>query len=334
MRFGGTIRERAATPLIVITFLSALAGGSAAAAGLGADGKFCIDDGSTMLLTRPGANGSLEFGMSTWNVRAHYFGVYGLAQPEAGGWRFRQNMNAADPEQRCEALIGRLPDGGYSFSVTQAGGCVADGGYGASPQPGQKILFPARSQQGALPPNKPMAEAMSLERGGVTCQKPHALPDPPATARPTIPCPKTYQGKSFLQVGIYDGPPERGLLMQPYQGDVAPGRNAVRRLVGWDRWSLNPKLHGAPDLHSYTIVCHYEPLSSGNGRRAAGTETNKVIVIEPGSGITQCYQYRLADDTSAGLTCTGGAPPIMTTPSDKMSPPPRPEDVPSSSKRP
>ncbi|MGH7114688.1 MAG: hypothetical protein ACREE9_09360 [Stellaceae bacterium] len=113
--------------------------------------------------------------IASWNARANCFSVYGLAQPEAGGWRFRDNMNAADPEQRCEALIARLPDGGYSFAVTQAGGCVADGSYGASPQPGQKILFPAGSRQGAVPPGKPMAEAMSLERGAVTFNTPQPI---------------------------------------------------------------------------------------------------------------------------------------------------------------
>ncbi|MGH7065375.1 MAG: hypothetical protein ACREET_14975 [Stellaceae bacterium] len=165
MLLGGTPRIWAAMPFVALAFLCAPARGSAAAAGLGANGKYCIDDDSTMLLTRPGKDGSLEFGMSSWNARAHYFSVFGLAQPDAEGWRFRQNINAADPEQRREVLIAGLPDGGYSFSVTQAGGCVADGGYGASPQPGQKILFPAGLRQGAMPPGKPMAEAMTLERG-------------------------------------------------------------------------------------------------------------------------------------------------------------------------
>ena len=96
-----------------------------------------------MLLVRSGANGTLEFGMSSWNARAHFFGVSGVAQAAPHGWRSTQDMNAADPADRCEALIGQLPDGGYTFSVTQAGRCKSLGGYGAAPQPGHKIVFPS-----------------------------------------------------------------------------------------------------------------------------------------------------------------------------------------------
>jgi Protein of unknown function (DUF3828) len=138
------------------------------AADLGS-GKYCIENGSLMLLTRPGTNGSLEFGLSSWNGRGNYFEISGSAQPDPGGWRFRQNMNSADPTERCEATIARLPDGGYSFSVTQAGPCESSGGYGAAPQPYRKILFPARSRQSGIPRNKSMAEAMSLESGGISC---------------------------------------------------------------------------------------------------------------------------------------------------------------------
>ena len=137
-----------------------------------ASGKYCIGNGAIMLVTRPSANGSLEFGFSSWNARAHYFGIFGAAQPEPGGWRFRQDMNSADPKQRCEAIIARLPDGGYSFSVTPAGQCESSGGYGAAPLPNDKFLFPARAREGTMPPGKPMAEAMSLESGGVSCETP------------------------------------------------------------------------------------------------------------------------------------------------------------------
>jgi len=99
------------------TLLSGLGTGAYGAAAGPGFSKYCIDNGSTMLLARPASNGGLEFGMSSWNARGSYFGVLGLAQPDAGGWRFRQNMNA-DPTERCEALIARLPDGGYSFSLT------------------------------------------------------------------------------------------------------------------------------------------------------------------------------------------------------------------------
>jgi len=135
-------------------------------------GKYCIDNGSTMLLTRPAANGGLEFGMTSWTAQKIFFGVSGLAQPEAGGWHYRKDMSAGDPSERCEIRIGKLPDGGYSFGVTQAGNCEANGGHNAAPSPDHPILFPARSRQGDIPRNKSVAEATSLESGGISCAIP------------------------------------------------------------------------------------------------------------------------------------------------------------------
>ncbi len=43
----------------------------------------------------------------------------------------------------------------------------------AAPQPGYKILFPARSRHGEMPRNKPMAQALTLELGGESCPTPH-----------------------------------------------------------------------------------------------------------------------------------------------------------------
>jgi hypothetical protein len=82
-------------------------------------------------------------------------------------------MNATNPTERCEALIARLPDGGYSFSVTQAGQCQSHGGQGIYPPPGRKLLFPATSRQWEMPRDKNMQEAVSLEAGALSCAHPH-----------------------------------------------------------------------------------------------------------------------------------------------------------------
>ena len=173
MQFSDIARDyRRVAILVMVLALHTLIGSRNVGAADAVSGKYCIDKGSTMLLTRPGANGSLEFGISSWNARGNYFSVYGLAPPDAAGWRFRDNMNAVDPTQRCEVLIARLPDGGYSFSVTQAGSCESNGGYGAAPQPNHKILFSARSREGELPRDKTVADAISPEAGGVSCETP------------------------------------------------------------------------------------------------------------------------------------------------------------------
>jgi hypothetical protein len=175
MASGGAMRRHFRVSIFVLAFaFSGLVAESSEGAVAGPDsGKYCINDGSTMLLVRPADGGGLEFGIAYWGPRSRYFSVFGVARPDSGGWRFRENMNAANPFERCEALIARMGDGGYSFSVTQAGQCQSYGGQGISPQPGSKMSFPARSRQGEMPRNKKMNEAVSLEAGRVNCDTPH-----------------------------------------------------------------------------------------------------------------------------------------------------------------
>ena len=110
MPFSDVARSyRPALILLGLLALNFLIDSADAEAADGVAAKYCIDNGSTMLLARPSVNGSLDFGISSWNARGNYFSVSGLAQPDAGGWRYRENMNAADQTQRCEALIARLP---------------------------------------------------------------------------------------------------------------------------------------------------------------------------------------------------------------------------------
>ena len=155
--------------LVVAAYGSVLFGRVAAADG----SKYCIDNGSTMLLTHVATNGSLEFGLSLWTSRGHNFSVSGVAQPEAGGWHFQENMRSADPAERCDIRIAPLAGGdGYTFTVTDKGSCEAEGGYGASPLPNRPTIFPARSRQADLPRGKTVAQGVSMERSGESCDKP------------------------------------------------------------------------------------------------------------------------------------------------------------------
>lgn len=129
--------------------------------------KYCIDNNSTTFLARHSGS-SLEFNLSTWSGRGHYFHIGGVAQPGAGGWIFHDHMDAPKLEARCEAHILAQPVGGYTFWLTPAGPCSESQGF--SFQPNAKLVFSARSRRGGIPANKTMEQAGSPEAGGEWCR--------------------------------------------------------------------------------------------------------------------------------------------------------------------
>ncbi len=151
---------------VLLVALSALMISAAATAALANSGKYCIDDNSTTFLARR-SGGNLEFSLSSWSARGHYFKMGGVAQPGAGGWVFRDQMDAPKLETRCEAHVLAQPAGGYTFWLTPAGPCSE--GQGFSFQPNHKIVFPARTRRGGIPANKTMEQAGSPEAGGEWC---------------------------------------------------------------------------------------------------------------------------------------------------------------------
>ena len=130
--------------------------------------KYCTDRNSTMLLVRPDPNGDLQFGVSSWDSRGHFFGESGTALAEgSGSWVYRNAMNDPDPLARCEMRITRQ-GAGYSAWVTPEGPCQADQGF--SPNPNARLVFPASSRRGGIPASKPMEQAVSMESGGESCR--------------------------------------------------------------------------------------------------------------------------------------------------------------------
>jgi hypothetical protein len=118
-----------------------------------------------------------------------------------------------------------------------------------------------------------------------------------ATAGP-VHCPQTFQGKSFMQVTVYDGPPSRQMSMKPFQDAAASDSRATIPVAGWDRWRLMPRT----DHLRYTLICHYSGVPHERWRQTPSSENAKVEIELP-AGVSECFQQRRADGTSDGVTC-------------------------------
>jgi hypothetical protein len=107
-----------------------------------------------------------------------------------------------------------------------------------------------------------------------------------AAAGGPVHCPQTFQGKSFAQVTLYDGPPTMGMAMKPRQDAAA------------DRWTLAPRT----DNQRYALVCHYSGVPHERWSKTPSSE-NANLEIELPAAVRECSQQRRADQTSLGLTC-------------------------------
>jgi hypothetical protein len=113
-----------------------------------------------------------------------------------------------------------------------------------------------------------------------------------------IHCPMIFQGKTFMQVTVYDGPPGEQMSLKPFQDEAAENSNPKQPVAGSDRWKLTPR----PDSRRYTLVCHYSSAPHELWSRQT-TSRNTDIEIELPAGVSECFQRRRADATSLGITC-------------------------------
>lgn len=102
-----------------------------AAGPTGQEGKYCLKDGKdeTIFTTRPKGK-DLVFALSWWTPYDTFFGVTGTAKPASSGWRFEENLNAADPRERCAVVI-TAEDGGYRVSTVDGARCESLAGHNA-----------------------------------------------------------------------------------------------------------------------------------------------------------------------------------------------------------
>jgi hypothetical protein len=111
-------------------------------------------------------------------------------------------------------------------------------------------------------------------------------------------CPQTFQGKSFVQVTVYDRPPNMGMAIKPRQDAAAVDSRVTKPVAGWDRWTLAPRT----DNQRYTLICHYSGAPHERWRETPSSE-NANLEIELPAAVRGCSQQRRADQTSLGITC-------------------------------
>ena len=142
------------------------AGSSAGLAG----GRYCVlGNGNSfdMLLARSSRNGSLAFGLTSWTANGSNFSVAGTARPSGQGWRYEENMNSPDPDQRCAVVITRMLDGGFQVATVEGARCEALAGHGATLY--GTDTFSAASRVGDAPPSFTSETLMH-----VGCERPRA----------------------------------------------------------------------------------------------------------------------------------------------------------------
>jgi hypothetical protein len=113
-----------------------------------------------------------------------------------------------------------------------------------------------------------------------------------------IHCPIIFQGKSFMQVTLYDGPPSMQMALKPLQDGAAENSDLKQPVAGSDRWKLTPR----SDHRRYTLVCHYSSAPHELWSRQTAPR-NTDMEIELPTGVKECFQDRRADATSLGITC-------------------------------
>ncbi len=109
-------------------------------------GKYCVSAGPAVqvLGAKPLDDGSLQFGLSVWFESGQHCGLTGTAKPNAaGGWRFEENINSENEEERCGLDI-KSANGEIIVNADENAACRSACGGGAAIS---NITFPEKSQE-------------------------------------------------------------------------------------------------------------------------------------------------------------------------------------------
>ena len=107
-------------------------------------GRYCVSAGpATQLLgAKHNSDGTLEFGLSVWFESGQHCGVIGNAKPNpAGGWRFEENINSENEEERCGIDI-KMVNGEVVVNADENASCRSACGGGAAIS---NLTFPPQS---------------------------------------------------------------------------------------------------------------------------------------------------------------------------------------------
>ncbi|HTW29556.1 MAG TPA: hypothetical protein VME92_20695 [Acetobacteraceae bacterium] len=102
-----------------------------------------------MLLVRVDQDGKLAFGFEELTGAGNSMSVAGVASVAPGGWEYRENINAPDPDQRCQLDFSRNATGDWTISTADGARCESYAGHGAGLYGSD--AFPAHSRVGPAP---------------------------------------------------------------------------------------------------------------------------------------------------------------------------------------
>ena len=115
-------------------------------------GKYCVygkGKSYDMLLVRQNPDGTLAFGLSSWTADGSNFSVAGSARPSGSGWAYRDQMTAANPDDRCGVDLTQSADGTWRVTTVDGARCEGLAGHGAVLYGAD--VFPPRSRAGDAP---------------------------------------------------------------------------------------------------------------------------------------------------------------------------------------
>ena len=115
-------------------------------------GKYCVygkGNSYNMLLVRPQPDGLLAFALSSWTENGSNFSVAGSARSSGSGWAHRDQMTAANTDDRCGVDLTRSADGTWRVTTVDGARCEVLAGHGAVLY--GVDVFPARSRAGDAP---------------------------------------------------------------------------------------------------------------------------------------------------------------------------------------
>lgn len=107
-------------------------------------GKYCVSAGPAIqvLGAKPLEDGTLQFGLSVWFEGGQHCGLTGKAQPNpAGGWRYEENIDSENEEERCGLDI-KTVNGEIVVNADEKAACSSACGGGVAIS---NITFPQKS---------------------------------------------------------------------------------------------------------------------------------------------------------------------------------------------
>jgi hypothetical protein len=120
----------------IVLFISSLAftgptSTAVAAAKPGAGGVYCFrDKGATIIFAQTTLpDHAMKFGLSKWYRDGQNIHLFGVAPYVDGAWRYRSDVDASSPSDRCLATVRSDRRGGFVVTAAPLPNCENNGGF-------------------------------------------------------------------------------------------------------------------------------------------------------------------------------------------------------------